>query len=115
MSKLYAGTTWIKAVAPGPPTGAELSALRDREAPISRHEEPSIVRHKPPALAMAAALAASSFGAATAQAAPATSNPVSYLAVGDPYPAGWGVSSDQTYPIDRAPRHAPPPERTYAG
>lgn len=47
---------------------------------------------------MAAALAASTFGAATAQAAPATSTTVKYLAVGDSYPAGWGVGSNQAYP-----------------
>ena len=47
---------------------------------------------------MAAALAASSFGAATAQAAPATSTTVEYLALGDSYPAGTGLLADPSHP-----------------
>lgn len=56
------------------------------------------MRHKLPALALAAALAASTFGAATAQAAPATSTTVKYLAVGDSYPAGDGLGPDPAHP-----------------
>ena len=56
------------------------------------------MRHMLPSLAIAAALATSSFGATAAQAAPPNSPPVSYLAAGDSYPAGWGVTETQSYP-----------------
>ncbi|QGF23285.1 GDSL-type esterase/lipase family protein [Raineyella fluvialis] len=52
-----------------------------------------------PALALAAALAASGFGAASAQAAGKNSAEVTYIALGDSYPAGAGLTTGQeAYP-----------------
>lgn len=49
-------------------------------------------------LTVAVALAASTLAASPAQAAPSKALPVPYLAAGDSYPAGWGVTPAQSYP-----------------
>jgi len=56
------------------------------------------MRHVLPSLAIAAAVTASTLGATAAPAAPPNSTPVYYLAAGDSYPAGWGVTQTQSYP-----------------
>lgn len=56
-----------------------------------------------PALVLAAGLAASTIGAATANAAPAR---IHYLALGDSYPAGVGVGPRAAYPAVLESRHS---------